>query len=58
MTKKNSMWNIVKLVETYKNKVKFQPGIKPMITLNIGTTNERQILNDVIEFLKNQNKIQ
>ena len=29
-----------------------------MITLNIGTTNERQILNDVIEFLKNQNKIQ
>ena len=50
--------DIVKLVETYKNKVKFQPGIKPMITLNIGTTNERQILNDVIEFLKNQNKIQ
>ena len=27
-----------------------------MITLNIGTTNERQILNDVMEFLKNQNK--
>lgn len=25
--------DIVKLVETYKNKVKFQPGIKPMITL-------------------------
>ena len=50
--------DIVKLVEKYKNKVKFQPGIKPMITLNIGTTNERQILNDVIEFLKNQNKIQ
>ncbi len=44
--------DIVKLVETYKKKVKFQPGIKPMITLNIGTTNERQILNDVIEFLK------
>ena len=48
--------DIVKLVETYKNKVKFQPGVKPMITLNIGTTNERQILNDVMEFLKNQNK--
>lgn len=46
--------DIVKLVETYKNKVKFQPGVKPMITLNIGTTNERQILNDVMEFLKNQ----
>ncbi len=48
--------DIVRLVETYKNKVKFQPGVKPMITLNIGTTNERQILNDVMEFLKNQNK--
>ena len=58
MTKKKFNVDIVKLVETYKNKVKFQPGIKPMITLNIGTTNERQILNDVIEFLKNQNKIQ
>ena len=46
--------DIVGLVETYKNKVKFQPGVKPMITLNIGTTNERQILNDVMEFLKNQ----
>ena len=46
--------DIVRLVETYKNKVKFQPGVKPMITLNIGTTNERQILNDVMEFLKNQ----
>ena len=48
--------DIVRLVETYKNKVKFQPGVKPMITLNIGTKNERQILNDVIDFLKNQNK--
>ncbi len=48
--------DIVRLVETYKNKVKFQPGVKPMITLNIGTKNERQIFNDVIDFLKNQNK--
>lgn len=44
--------DITKLVEKYKNKLKFSPGIKPMITLEIGTTNERQILNDVIEFLK------
>ena len=44
--------DITKLVEIYKNKLKFSPGIKPMITLEIGTTNERQILNDVTEFLK------
>lgn len=44
--------DIPKLVEKYKNKLKFSPGIKPMITLEIATTNERQILNDVTEFLK------
>ena len=44
--------NIPELVAKYKNKLKFSPGIKPMITLEIGTTNERQILNDVIDFLK------
>ncbi len=40
-----------KLVKTYGNKIKFSAGIKPMITLQIGTNNERQILNDVTEFL-------
>ena len=45
--------DIPKLVEKYKNRLKFSPGVKPMITLEIGTTNERQILNDVTEFLKN-----
>ena len=44
--------DVIKLVEKYKNAIKFQPGIKPMITLKIGTTNERQILNDVTNFLK------
>lgn len=44
--------DIVELVAKYKNKVKFSPGIKPMITLEIGTINERQILNDVVEFIK------
>ena len=34
------------------NQIKFSPGVKAMITLEIGTTNERQILNDVTEFLK------
>ena len=44
---------IDKLMKIYRNRIKFSPGIKTMITLDIGTTNERQILNDVTEFLKN-----
>ena len=43
--------DIAKLVQKYKNKIKFSAGVKPTITLEIGTTNERQILNDVKEFL-------
>ena len=39
------------LVKKYGNKIKFSAGIKPMITLQIGSENERQILNDVTEFL-------
>ena len=45
--------DLQKLLKIYKNRIKFSPGIKTMITLDIGTTNERQILNDVTEFLKN-----
>ena len=48
--------DIQKLVSIYKNRLKFSPGVKPMITLDIGTTNERQILNDVAEFLKQLEK--
>ena len=44
--------DISELTKKYGNKLKFSPGIKPMITLEIGTTNERQILNDVTQFLK------
>lgn len=44
--------DIPKLVAKYKNKIKFSPGMKPMITLEIGSNNERQILNDVTEFLR------
>ena len=43
--------DILKLVASYKGRLKFSPGVKIMITLEIGTTNERQILNDVTEFL-------
>ncbi len=53
-TYENSKFNvdITKMLERYKNRIKFQPGVKPMITLEIGSSNERQILNDVTEFLK------
>lgn len=44
--------DIQKLVGIYRNRLKFSPGIKAMITLEIGTTNERQILNDITEFLR------
>ena len=44
------------LLKIYRNKIKFSPGIKTMITLDIGTTNERQILNDVTEFLRKLSK--
>lgn len=44
--------DIAKLVKEYGNKIKFSAGIKPMITLEIGSTQERQILNDVTQFLK------
>lgn len=45
-------FDIPKLVKEYGNKIKFSAGIKPMITLEIGTNNERKILNDVTEFLR------
>ena len=44
------------LIKKFGSKIKFSPGIKTMITLEIGTTNERQILNDVTEFLTFRNK--
>ena len=39
------------LVQKYGNKIKFSNGIKPMVTLEIANNHERQILNDVTEFL-------
>ena len=45
--------HVVDLVKKYGNKIKFSNGVKPMVTLEIGSNNERQILNDVTEFIKN-----
>ena len=44
--------DVVELVKQYGTKIKVSPGVKPRVTLEIGTMNERQILNDVTEFLK------
>ena len=41
------------LVKKYGNKIKFSAGIKPMITLELGTENETQILSEVTKFLQN-----
>ena len=45
-------YDIIKLVKELGNRLKFSAGIKPMITLEIGTNNEVKILNDVTDFLK------
>lgn len=45
-------YDIVKLIEIYKEKIKFSPGIKTMITLKIKEIEEQKILNSVTEFLK------
>ncbi len=45
-------FDISGLVEKYGTKIKFSAGIKQMITLEIGTSNEKDILNEVTKFLK------
>ena len=44
--------DINEIVKEYGNQIKFSAGIKPMITLKIGTNSERQILKEVTKFLK------
>ena len=48
----NFKYDISELIKKYRNEIKFSAGIKPMITLEIGTYNQIKILNDVTEFLK------
>ncbi len=44
--------DLSKLIKKYGTKIKFSAGIKPMVTLEIGTNSERKILNDVTEFVR------
>ena len=51
----NSKFNdidLIKLVYEYKSRIKVSPGVKPIITINMNTTQENKILEGVKEFLK------
>ena len=40
------------LLIEYKNKIRFSPGIKPMITLALGHSEDIKVLKEIKEFLK------
>ena len=40
-------------IRLYGNRIKFSPGIKPMITLKMDSNSENDILNAIKEFLEN-----
>ena len=42
---------VQKLIETYGTRIKFSPGVKPMVTLGISSNNEDKIINEVKRFL-------
>ena len=44
---------IIELIKIYGNNIKFSPGIKPMVTLKSNSKKEKDILNDVKDFLEN-----
>ena len=39
------------LIKTYGNRIRFSPGVKPMITLKIANNSEEEILKEVKKFL-------
>ena len=41
------------LIKTYGNRIRFSPGVKPMITLKIGNNSEETIIKEAKEFLEN-----
>jgi len=45
--------DVNKLLKIYKNKIRFSPGLKPMITLALNHNEDLKILNEIKEFLKN-----
>ena len=45
--------DLQKLLKKYGNRIKFSPGIKNVVTLDVGSTSEKQILKETMEFFKN-----
>ncbi len=41
------------LIKKYGNRIRFSPGVKPMITLKIGNNSEEEIIKEAKEFLEN-----
>ena len=44
--------DVGELLIEYKNKIRFSPGIKPMITLALGHSEDIKVLKEIKEFLK------
>ena len=47
----NNKVDIARVIKKYGNRIKFSPGVKPIITLNVGEENEKEILKEVTGFL-------
>ena len=44
--------NINKILKEYGNRIRFSPGLKPVITLKLNEESEDQILKETKDFLK------
>ena len=45
--------DVSELLKTYKNRIRFSPGVKPMITLVLNHTEDLKLLKEIKEFLIN-----
>ena len=45
--------DVNQLLKTYKNKIRFSPGIKPTVTLALGYNEDIKVLKEIKEFLRN-----
>ncbi len=44
--------DINKLVEKYRDRIRFSPGLKPTVKLNLISTEDKAVLNEIQEFLR------
>ena len=49
--------DITELIKIYNNKIRFSPGVKPVITLTIPNNSDKTIFKEVKEFCKNLDKV-